>query len=109
MCKQELKVIRNTENQENTILTSKNSKSPGTNTKGMEIYEVYDKELKTNVLKDLSELQEWTGRQLYKVRKRICEQNENTNKKLETIQNNKRESMKLKNTITRIFSFNGVT
>lgn len=58
MCKHEHKVIRNTENQGKTTLTDENNKSPGTNTKRMEIYEVHDKELKIIVLKELSELQE---------------------------------------------------
>ena len=57
MCKHEHKVIRNRENQGNTTLTNENNKFPGTNTKGKEIYEICDKELKIIILKELSELQ----------------------------------------------------
>lgn len=66
----------------------------------MELYEVHDKEFKIIVLKELSELQEY--RQLNDIRKRIYEQNENINKKIETIQKKKTEIMELKNRITKL-------
>lgn len=45
-----------------TTLTNENNKSPVTNTKEVEIYEVCDKDFKIIVLEELCELQDYTDK-----------------------------------------------
>ena len=50
-----------------------------------EIYDLLHKEFKVIVLRKFSKLQENTGRQLYKIKIKIHQQEENFNKKIEII------------------------
>lgn len=74
---------------EKTTWSKKQKKSPETDPKEMEIYELHDKEFKIIVSKKLSELEENTDKQLNKIQKMKYEQSENTNKEIKTVTNNK--------------------
>lgn len=56
----------------------------------METYEVYNEEFKIIVFRKLSELQTNSDIKLSKMRKRVHEQDENTNRKVEVILKNKK-------------------
>lgn len=60
------------------------NKTPETDSKEMQIYELSDKEFKVAVIKMLNELNEDTNRQLNEIRKTMHEQNENINEETET-------------------------
>lgn len=76
--------------QGNTTQPNKQNKSTITNPKEMENYKLPDKEFKIVLLK-LNDLQENTDRQLQRKSSKIHEQNENVQKELETIKNNKQK------------------
>lgn len=65
-----------------------------------------DKEFQIVVLKELSELQENTDRQLNKIRKAIHKQNEKFNKDKEIIKRNQTEILVLNNTLTELKKIN---
>lgn len=59
----------------------------------METYEVYNEEFKIIVFRKLSELQTNSDIKLSKMRKRVHEQDENTNRKVEIILKNKKNKL----------------
>lgn len=73
--------LQGIEKNQKNITQSKDQNTYPVNDPGeLEIYSLPDKELKIIVLKELSELQEKTSRQLNEIRKMIHEQKKNTNK-----------------------------
>ena len=75
-------------NQVNMMPSKETNKGPITDPKEMEIYEM--SEIRIILLKKFSELQEYTDRQLNKIRRIMHEQNKRFNEKIETI--NKKSS-----------------
>ena len=72
-------------NEENMTPPKETNKTPMTDPKEMEIYELSDKEFRIILLKKFKELQENTDIQINEIRKTMHEQNERFNKETETM------------------------